>query len=201
MSVAARARPLLPFVVAAAIALVAIAAIATPRVHTDRSDPNDTRGVLDIRRIRLDHRGSTEATIITFAPWTIRSIWDRGFAYVFLDTQGDEAAEYFVLARSKGNELDATLWRDRRTRRDVLIRKVQVRRKSDYGVTVALPIRSLQFGPNRDSYFWWTVTTFMGARCRRTCIDLAPNNGTLEQWSPGASPTTTTTTTAPPPDP
>ena len=49
-------RPLTPFLAAALTVVVAIVAIAAPRVHTDTNDPNDTRGVLDVRRVRLAAR-------------------------------------------------------------------------------------------------------------------------------------------------
>ena len=60
-------RPVVPFLVALTVAAVAIAAIAAPSYHSDTRDPNDTRGLLDVRRVRLDHEGRTEVTVITFA--------------------------------------------------------------------------------------------------------------------------------------
>jgi hypothetical protein len=184
-------RPLLPFLVAGMIAIVAVAAIASPAFHSDLGDDNDTEGLLDVRRVRLDHEGGTEATVITFADWTPASIWDRGNAYVFLDTQGGEDAEYFVMVRSTGSELQGSLWRDRRDRRDVFLRNVKVRRKSADGLSVAIPIKSLEFGGFRDSYMWWAMTSFTGQSCRRTCLDRAPDEGSVEQWRPGMSPTPT----------
>jgi hypothetical protein len=71
-------RPAVPFVVAAFIALLAIVASAAPAFHAGVADPNDTRGRLDVRRVRLAHRGSTEVTVITFASWSPSAIWDRG---------------------------------------------------------------------------------------------------------------------------
>jgi hypothetical protein len=184
-------RSALPFLVAGSLALGMVVALAAPRFHSDIGDPNDTKGVLDVQRVRLDHEGGTEITVITFAEWTPASIWDRGNAYVFLDTEADGAAEYFVLVRSTGPDLQASLWRDRRDRRDVHLRNVKVRRKSPDGVSVAVPIKSLEFGPARESYFWWATTSFTGNRCRRTCLDRAPDEGSVEQWRPGMSPSPT----------
>ena len=181
-------QPLVPLLVGSMLALGAVIAMASPGFHSDIADPNDTKGVLDVQRVRLDHEGGTEVTLITFAEWTPASIWDQGNAYVFLDTEADEAPEYFVLVRSLGADLQATLWRDRRDRRDMYLRKVAVRRKSPDGVSVALPIKSLEFGPARDSYFWWAATSFTGRLCRRTCLDRAPDEGSVEQWRPGMSP-------------
>jgi hypothetical protein len=191
-------RPALPFLVALTIAAVAIAAIAAPSYHSDARDPNDTRGLLDVRRVRLDHEGRTEVTVITFADWTAASIWDRGNAYVFLDTEGGENPEYFGVVRSTGSELQASLWRDRREHRDVFLRNLRVRRKSRDGVSIEIPIKTLEFGRFRESYFWWATTSFTAEVCRRTCIDRAPDAGSIEQWRPGMSPTPTNTTTPSP---
>jgi hypothetical protein len=184
-------RPAVPFLVAIAIALAAIAAIAGPSFHSDVRDPNDTRGLLDVRRVRLDHEGRTEVTAITFAEWTAASIWDRGNVYVFLDTEGGENPEYFLVVRSTGRDLQASLWRDRRDRRDVFLRNLKERRKSRDGVSIEIPIKTLEFGRFRESYFWWATTSFTAEVCRRTCIDRAPDRGSVEQWRPGMSPTPT----------
>ena len=191
-------RPALPFLVALLIAAVAIAAIAAPSYHNDARDPNDTRGLLDVRRVRLDHEGRTEVTVLTFAEWTAASIWDRGNAYVFLDTEGGENPEYFALVRSTGSDLQASLWRDRREHRDVFLRNLRVRRKSRDGVSIEIPIKTLEFGRFRESYFWWATTSFAAEVCRRTCIDRAPDGGSVEQWRPGMSPSPTNTTTPSP---
>ena len=188
-------RPAVPFVVAGLIALAAVVALAAPSFHSDLADPNDTRGPLDVRRVRLDHKGGTEVTVITFANWTTSAIWDQANAYVFLDTKAGADPNYFVVVRSTGADLQASLWRDRHNRRDVFVRNVKVRRKSRDGVSVSVPIKSMKFGRARDSYFWWTATSFTGDKCRRTCIDRAPNDGALEQWRPGMSPTPTNSPT------
>jgi hypothetical protein len=105
-----------------------------------------------------------------------------------LDTLGDDHADYFVLARSTGKGMEASLWRDRARGRDVFVRRVKSRRKSPQSVSVSVPVNSLDFGKARTSYFWWTNSTFTGEKCRRTCIDRAPNDGSIEQWRPGMSP-------------
>ena len=195
-SAAGSLRPAVPFIVAAAIALAAAVAIAAPSYHSDTNDPNDTKGLLDVRKVRLAHQGRTEATVITFANWTPVSIWDRGNVYIFLDTEGGDEPEYFVAVRSTGTALQAALWRDRRDRRDQLLRNVKVRRKSADGVSVRLPVKALEFGRFRESYFWWGMTSFTGDACRRTCLDRAPDDGSIEQWRPGMSPTPTDSPTA-----
>lgn len=184
-------RAALPFAIAALVCLVAVVAIAAPTFHDDIRDPNDTKGPLDVQRVRLAHEGGTEVTVITFATWRTAAVWDRANAYVFLDADGGDDPEYFVVVRSTGSSMQASLWRDRRDRRDLFERNVKVRRKTRDGVSVSIPIKSLKFGRARESYFWWTTTSFTGERCRRTCIDRAPDDGSVEQWRPGMSPTPT----------
>jgi hypothetical protein len=74
----------------------------------------------------------------------------------------------------------------------VFLKNVKVRRKTPDGLSVRVPIKAMEFGGFRDSYTWWTVTSFTGEICRRACIDRAPDDGALEQWRPGHSPTPTT---------
>ena len=185
--------PALPFLIATAVAAIAVAALAGTRFHSDVDDPNDTRGLLDARTVRLDHKGTTEFTVITFSSWKAPALWDRGNVFVFLDTERGLPAEYFALVRSVGPELEASLWRARPGRPDGYIRKIGVRRKTTESVSITVPIKSLHFGRSRTEYFWWVSTTFTGAICRRTCIDRVPNEGSVEQWRPGMSPTPTPT--------
>ncbi len=170
-------------VIAVVLGIVAVAGAH----HSDLVDPGDTEGPLDVHEVRLDHRGRTEFTIVTFAPWKPRGIWDRGAVFVLLDTFGDERADYYVLARSTGTDMQASLWRDRKGGRDLFVRRVAAR-KGPRSVTVALPVRTLDFGGARTSYFWWANSTFTGVKCRRTCIDRVPDDGSIEQWRPGMSP-------------
>jgi hypothetical protein len=175
----------------ALIVVLGIVAVASAH-HSDLVDPNDTDGPLDIHEVKLDHVGGTEFTIETFARWKAGGIWDHGAFFVLLDTLGDGRADYYVLARSTGRGMEASLWRDRKRGRDAFVRKVSSRRKSLQSVTVSVPVHSLDFGKARTSYFWWTDSTFTGDKCRRTCIDRAPDAGSIEQWRPGMAPAPST---------
>jgi hypothetical protein len=173
----------------AAAAFTALSLSPTPAGahHTDTADPNDTKGRLDIREVRLAHTGRPELTVVTFARWTPAQIWDRGSFFMFLDTQGDERAEYYVLVRSTGKRLEATLWRDRAGAPDVLIKAVASDRTAR-SVTVRIPLNALTIGGSRTAYFWWVNSTFTGKVCRRTCIDRAPNADAIEQELHGTPP-------------
>ena len=185
------ARSVTPFLVAAAIAALTVMALAGPRFHDDVSDADDTRGLLDVRKVQLDHQGGTEFTVITFATWKVPTLWDRGNAFVLLDTEGGAPAEYFALVRSTGRALEGSLWRVRHGRSDRLVRRLTVRRKTGKSISIAVPTKGLKFGRSRESYRWWVSTTFTGAGCRRTCVDRVPDEGSMEQWRPGMSPSPT----------
>ena len=186
------ARSAAPFLVAAAIVALTMMALAGPRFHDDVPDADDTRGLLDVRKVQLDHEGGTEFTVITFATWKVPTLWDRGNAFVLLDTEGGAPAEYFALVRSTGRTLEGSLWRVRHGRADRFVRRLTIRRKSGKSVSIAVPIKSLKFGRSRESYRWWVSTTFTGAGCRRTCVDRVPDERSMEQWRPGMSPSPTT---------
>jgi hypothetical protein len=172
-----------------AAATLAVFSAAASAHHSDLADPNDVRGTLDVQTVKLDHEGGPpEWTVITFSRWKPLALWDRGSFLVWLDTSGDENAEYYAFVRSTGTDLEGSLWFDARHGADKRIRPLAVRRKSPDGVSIAIPLNKLDFGKWRTSYTWYVQTLFIGDRCRRTCIDRAPDEGAIEQWRPGMSP-------------
>lgn len=186
------ARRLIPF--ACAAATVAVLAIGAAAHHFDLRDANDTNGTLDIREVRLIHEGSpTELSVLTFSSWTTHGIWDRGSVIVYLDTRADEAPEYYVVVRSVGSGVAAEMWRDVRDGNDRRLFRVATWRRSRVGVSIRVPVKRLGFGPRRSSYRWFVQTLFTGAKCKATCLDRAPDEGAVEQWRPGMSPTPPTT--------
>ena len=59
----------------AALVTVALVTAIAGAHDTDLTDPNDTRGSLDVRQVRLSHKSGPPAwTIVTFGEWrTARS--------------------------------------------------------------------------------------------------------------------------------
>jgi hypothetical protein len=156
---------------------------------TDFVDPNDARGKLDVREVRLRHEGTPPFwSVVTFAEWGVREMWDRGYVMVMLDTQQGDAAEYYLLVRSNGRAMEGTLWRARTFGPDSRLGAVRVRRLSRRSVSVQVGLFRLTFGEKRDFYRWWVHTTYTSDVCRRTCHDRAPNAGGVVQWRPGRSP-------------
>jgi hypothetical protein len=192
-------RPWLRAAALFALAMATVAAIAhVVGAHdTDFLDPNDTRGRLDVKQVRLAHKPGPPAwTMVTFGEWTVRKIWDRGYLMVFLDTEGRRRAEYYLLVRSTGSELEGSLWRVRAVGPDSWLRRVPVWRNSRSSASVQVGLSRLTFGPHRTFYRWWVHTTLTSAVCRRTCQDRAPNVGSVRQWRPGMSPAPTETGSA-----
>ena len=185
------ARRLLPALAPFGAALVTVALItAIAGAHdTDLTDPNDTRGILDVRQVRLAHKPGPPAwTIETFAEWSTPKIWDRGYLMVLLDTSGEAAAEYYLLVRSAGASLLGSLWRAHHVGPDSYLRSVPVQRFSRRSATVQVRLSRLTFGAKRLFYRWRVQTFFTGERCQLTCQDRVPKGDPILQWRPGMSP-------------
>lgn len=200
------AHRLLPFAVAilTATGVTAAALAAGSPSRAQVQDPNDTRGLLDVRRVWFEPEADPlRWTVVTFSPWTAELTRERGFVFVFLDTMGDPRFDYYALILSNGRHLSGSLWRDPRRGVDVRLMGLDVRRDSDTDVAVQIPFNRLEIGAVRTVYRWSVVTTFTGRVCRATCTDHIPDEGTFEQ-PVGTPPTTTPTatpTTTPTPTP
>lgn len=198
-------RRLLPFAVALlTVAGVTAAAFAGgPPSRAQVEDPNDTRGLLDVRRVWFEpEAGPPRWTIVTFSPWTAELTRDRGSAIVFLDTTGNPRFDYYAMILSNGRHLSGSLWRDPKRGPDVRLLGLDVRRDSDLNVAVWIPLGQLEIGAFRTAYRWSVVTTFTGRVCRATCVDRVPDDGTFEQPIGTPTPTPTTTPTdSPTPSP
>jgi hypothetical protein len=182
-------RILAPFV--AALATVVLVSLAAGAHDTDLTDPDDARGLLDIRQVRLAHDGVPPAwTIVTFARWGVLRTWDAGYLIVWIDTQAGSEPEYYALIRSNRYRLEGSLWRARIYGPDSFVKRVEVWRQSGRSASVRVRLVNLAFGPKRTFYRWWVSTIYTSDVCRRTCHDRAPN-GTraVRQWRPGMSPT------------
>jgi hypothetical protein len=111
--------------------------------------------------------------------------------FLFVDTIGTPDGDYFMHVRSTGSRLVGSLWRVARNdgARDRRLRSVQTWRDSGNGVSVRLPLWAVNIGPARTSFRWWLFTSYLSSRCRTTCLDRAPDSGSVIQWLPGSSPT------------
>jgi len=180
-------RTIAPF--AAAVVTVALVAAIAGAHDADITDPNDTQGKLDIQEVRLAHEpGPPRWAIVTFGEWRTKQIWDRGYLIVMLDTRRGIAAEHYLLVRSAGATLVASLWRIRSVGPDSYLGAATVKRWSLRNATVQVRLSRLEFGASRTFYRWWVETLFTSDLCRRTCLDRAPDVDAVLQWRPGMSP-------------
>jgi hypothetical protein len=190
-------RAVLSFV--AAIVTVGALTLIAGAHDTDFNDPNDTRGKLDVSRVRLAHQPAPPIwTIVTFQEWGIREMWDRGYLMVLIDTRMDPAPEHYLLVRSDVFALEGTLWLIRSVGPDSYLGTVPVHRNSRRSVSIQVGLRRLAFGPTRPFYRWWVKTIVTGDLCPQTCQDRAPNGGRVLNWRPGMSPTPSPSPTSSP---
>jgi hypothetical protein len=175
---------------AAAAITVALMSVVAGAHDTDFNDPNDARGRLDVKEVRLAHvPGPPTWTIVTFAEWSTAGMWDRGYLMVLLDTQAGAGPEYYLLVRSAGKTLQGSLWRAHTTGPDSYLGSVPTSRPSRRAASVQVGLSRLTFGASRAFYRWWVQTVYTSDLCPRTCHDQAPNGDPVLQWRPGMSPT------------
>ncbi|MGH2821059.1 MAG: hypothetical protein ACRDJ5_10450 [Actinomycetota bacterium] len=148
--------------------LVPMGASAT---HLDVSDPNDSKGRLDIREV-VTLEKPARWRIRSGVRWRVPKIWDKGYFYVFFDTTGDEDYERYAFVRSNGRRLVAGMWRQRRRRSDVRESWLRVRRSSPRNLSIRVPSRRLQLPPRRRFYAWETLSQYLSSRCSGgVCLD------------------------------
>lgn len=169
--------------------------------HVDPRDGNDTRGLLDVRKIKS--WGSARKPglrIITFRRWTPEQIWDFGQAIVNLDTFGNKRPDYYLLVRSNGSGMNGTVWRDRKSKADRRVTRTKVWRPDRRSINMRIPMRKLRRGKSRLFYAWYVQTLFQSNSCSRVCFDRVPNKGRIEDPNgrPTPKPTDTPTPTPTP---
>lgn len=151
--------------------------------HLDVSDRRDTRDALDISDVQVDRVSNPRFWVKTWGRWTVKDIFDRGYVLVFFDTFGSSRFDYYALVRSRGNRLEASLWRDFRRSNDRQRARLLVRRRNRRSVNVIVPLRKMYVG--RRVHYGWRVQTLMTSRtCRRVCFDLAPDEGAVMEPVP-----------------
>ncbi len=169
---------------------VAVAAAAVPLIasadHTAVVDGNDTKGPFDVRRVIVQGATTPRYDVVTFPRWTVARVWDRSYGFVFFDTFGGEAPDYYVLARSDGYRMRALLYRDKVRKKDRVVGKVKAWRPGKRSFAVKVPLRKMKFPEQRLVYGWWVLTLHTGTSCKKVCFDRAPDTGRIAEPAPGA---------------
>ncbi len=174
----------------AATVLATVVSLTLPVAagQVGQRDPNDTAGRLDVKGVRLDPDASPRWRFATFGRWSLAQIWDRGYLIVQLDTQGDEAIDHLAVVGSDGRRLVGVLYRVRRDGSQVEIGTVGASKAGARAALVSVALHELSIGANRASYSWSALTSYTGKACRRTCLDVVPDSGMVEQVLPGVTP-------------
>jgi hypothetical protein len=182
----------------------ALAAASVPFIasadHTAVVDADDTKGPFDVRRVVVEGTRTPRYDVVTFPRWSVARVWDRSYGFVFFDTFGGEAADYYVLARSDGYRMRALLYRDRARKKDRVLGPVKAWRPGKRSFAVKVPLQKMTFPEQRLVYFWWVQTLHTGTSCRRVCFDRVPDRDRVAEPVPGAgqSPTPSPSTTVVP---
>ena len=184
-------------IVLAAVLLAGLAPLFARAHHGDVVDGNDTRGLLDVRKVETFGVMKPGWRIITFKDWRAQRVWDHGHFLVYLDTFGDERFDYYALVSSFGHGMQGRLWRDRAKKPDRELGQVPVWRKDERSVSVRVPLRRVHFPQRRLFIRWYVQSLWTSSACRRVCFDIVPHrNGVIEPVRP--TPTTTPTPTVTP---
>ena len=190
------ARRTLAVLVAGAVAtalVTVLVAVGASASHVEVTDPDDTRGPLDMKVVRNEGSLTPRWKVITFGSWTTREIWDYGFVTINIDTIGSPRADYYIVVGSLGSRLFGELWRDRVSKRDYRVSGVRVWRADRSSVTAKIPLDAMDIGGQRLTYSWYAQSMFTGERCRRVCFDFVPDQGVIEEPLPVVAPTPTPT--------
>ena len=159
--------------------------------HLDMRDPDDTKGLLDVRLVEVTGgRNDPRFTTFTFSRWSPFDVWDTGFVLVRLDTKGTSRADYYALVRSNGRDLSGHLYLDRQRGSDRRLRSLRVSREGRRSVAVVVDLNRLERRGNK-TYSWFVQTLFSSDNCRSVCIDRVPNRGKVAEPGVGPSPTPT----------
>jgi Ca2+-binding RTX toxin-like protein len=139
------------------------------------ADENDTHGFLDVKQVEsfLDtHEPAWK--VVTISRWSALRMWDQGFVLVYLDTFGADVADYYALIRSVGTRLRGTLYRNAHR-----VAGLHLWRRDRRSVSIRIPFEKLLLGEGRRFFRWRVVT--LTDRCRLTCFDRIPDEGSLVQ--------------------
>lgn len=187
---------------AGARAALAVAAVLGPALafagHLDQSDPRDTRGLLDVRKIDVRGTSKVRWTIATRRAWTKDELEGRGYFAIRIDTFGSRRFDYFALLYAAGGRIEGVLWRDRKVKPDYPVGPITAWKPGARSVRAAVVLSDLHLGGDRVTWAWLVKSLFTNDRCRRTCIDRVPDEGRIVEPMPLATPTVEPTPTTPP---
>jgi hypothetical protein len=143
-------------------------------VPASLTDPNDTRGILDVREVTASLGQAPPVWRIgTFGRASKRRLWDEGYFVVSLDSRGDEGFDFHVLVRSTGRRMRGVLLREGGR---YPIGRAEAARPGGRAVITRIAPERLEIPSERAYYRWSVLSIFTGPRCR-PCVDVVPSPG------------------------
>lgn len=185
------------------LALACVAALLVPMFarahHQDPRDPNDVKGRFDLRRVKTwGSHPNMGYGLVTYGTWTPRIVWDAGYFIVNVDTFGNKRFDYYAMVRSNGKRMEGLLFRDRKEKRDYVMRRFKVWRPDKRTVSFRFPWSSVRFPEKRRFFRWNAQSLYVSDNCPSVCIDKVPDGDALIQTFVRAAPTPTPTPTVTP---
>jgi hypothetical protein len=168
-------------VVVAALATLTLALPASA-VHTEVRDGDDTPGKLDLRRVEMRQGPPRKWVLKTHGGFHAGEIFDKGYLLVYFDTFGTKRFDYYVLLRPTRSRIKGSLWKDAKSpNNDVFLSNTRVRKPNKRTVSTTVPFRKMRTPDGRLTYRWHARTIYTGPKCRRVCIDRAPDNSSIHE--------------------
>ena len=171
-------------VLAMAMVIPALLTLASPvsATHSNVRDDNDVSGRLDIRRVDMLQGLPREWVLKTHKGFTAKRVFDKGYLLVYFDTFGDERFDYYVLLRPTRAKFKGELYKDARNgNNDVLLGQTDLRKPNRRTVTTTVPFRKMRTPDGRLTYRWHARTIYTGPKCKRVCIDRAPEDRSVTE--------------------
>jgi Ca2+-binding RTX toxin-like protein len=142
------------------------------------ADPDDSGGILDVRRVEITAGGRWSWRVITRGPWNLRRMWDDGYVIIYLDTRNSERSDFYLLGRSLGRKMSGALFRDG-DGRDARIGGVKVRHPTKHTARFLFDLDRVPVEAGRDFIRWSAQTILINGECAKACFDRVTNEGAV----------------------
>jgi hypothetical protein len=163
--------------------IVVFASLLSPASgnHDIVSDPNDTSGRADIRKIRMVNDRPRKWVFRTWRNWQINDFFERGWFVLYLDTFGGGRFDYFVFVRATRRDLAGAVWRDFKKKDDRKVAGAGTKKIGKAHMRVSVPFRKMRIGGARLKFRWFGRSIWSGPHCRQLCLDRAPNRKVISE--------------------
>jgi RTX calcium-binding nonapeptide repeat (4 copies) len=141
-------------------------------------DRNDSRGILDVRKVDMGTGDKWAWRVKTRSRWNLRRLWDDGYVIIYLDTRENQRSDFYLLARSLGRRMSGALFRDG-TGRDPRLGGVKVAHPTRNSARFTFDLDRIPVEAGRDFIRWSAQTILINGACAKGCFDRVTNEGAL----------------------